>query len=155
MENNLSLRPLMKDDWKGMFEYGSDKETMKFLYHDYYKTEQDAKEHNSILMNESNQSYAIIYCGKMIGVTSLKGITTTKLYIGYVLNKKYWGKGLGTKTLELILDIAKQKHSEKIFYAIIYKKNIASMKILEKAGFTRSEEVIDEAFVYTLKNNLK
>jgi len=52
--------------------------------------------------------------------------------IGYWIGKQYWGKGIATKALAAFLDLVK----ERPLYAHVAKHNIASIRVLEKCGFT-------------------
>jgi RimJ/RimL family protein N-acetyltransferase len=56
--------------------------------------------------------------------------------ISYWLGKSYWGKGIATQALTLFLEIVPQRP----LYARVAKDNIASIRVLEKNGFTLSGE---------------
>ena len=56
--------------------------------------------------------------------------------VGYWLGREFWGKGLATRALaELIDDLGTQP-----LYAYVAKTNVASIRVLEKCGFVRSDE---------------
>lgn len=52
--------------------------------------------------------------------------------IGYWIGKQYWGRGIATKALAAFLDHVK----ERPLYAYVAKHNVASIRVLEKCGFT-------------------
>jgi GNAT superfamily N-acetyltransferase len=52
--------------------------------------------------------------------------------VGYWIGKQYWGKGIATKALAALLDHVK----ERPLYAHVAKHNVASIRVLEKCGFT-------------------
>lgn len=56
--------------------------------------------------------------------------------ISYWIGKEYWGKGIATRALAAFLDVQK----ERPLYARAVKDNIASLRVLEKCGFTISGE---------------
>lgn len=56
--------------------------------------------------------------------------------IGYWLGKPYRGKGIMTQAITLILDIARQRGLQMV-EAKVFSHNNASMRSLEKAGFSR------------------
>lgn len=56
--------------------------------------------------------------------------------IGYFIgDKDYWGKGVATETISIILDLAKNKYNLAKVTAELYEPNIASEKTLLKNGF--------------------
>ncbi len=57
--------------------------------------------------------------------------------VGYWLGKKYWGKGITTEALELLLDFAFNELKLHRVYAYTFIDNIGSQRVLEKCGFTR------------------
>lgn len=65
--------------------------------------------------------------------------------VGYWLGKQYWGKGIATRALAEFLNHVTQRP----LYAHVAKHNIASIRVLEKCGFTRYGES-DEEFVLKL-----
>jgi RimJ/RimL family protein N-acetyltransferase len=78
--------------------------------------------------------------------------------VGYWIGREYWGKGIATRALSEFLGHVKVRP----LYAHVAKHNIASIRVLEKCGFTisgedkrfsnaRGEEV--EEFVLKLRAN--
>ena len=57
-----------------------------------------------------------------------------KPLIGYWIGKNYWGKGVATKALSEFLGHVRARP----LYAHVAKHNIASIRVLEKCGFTIS-----------------
>lgn len=52
--------------------------------------------------------------------------------VGYWIGKEYWGKGIATQALSDFLG-----HVEtRLLYAHVAKHNIASLRVLQKCGFT-------------------
>jgi len=68
--------------------------------------------------------------------------------VGYWLGKKYWGKGVATQALSAFLDHVKARP----LYARVAKHNIASIRVLEKCGFTICGEEVEE-FILKLGTN--
>jgi RimJ/RimL family protein N-acetyltransferase len=52
--------------------------------------------------------------------------------VGYWIGREYWGKGLATRALSDFLTIVKTRP----LYAAAAKDNVASIRVLEKCGFT-------------------
>ncbi|MEM4263283.1 MAG: GNAT family protein [Candidatus Woesearchaeota archaeon] len=57
--------------------------------------------------------------------------------VGYWLGKKYWGKGITSEALELLMGFAFDELKLHRLYANTFIENIASQRVLEKAGFKR------------------
>lgn len=60
--------------------------------------------------------------------------------VGYWIGKKYWGKGVATEALSAFLLHVKARPLR----ARVAKHNIASIRVLEKCGFTFSGEEVEE-----------
>lgn len=76
------------------------------------------------------------------GKLNLEHIGNHQAEIGYMLLPEFWGKGLGSKISNHLMQIARGNQiTTKLqqLYAIIDPKNIASRKILEKQGFIHKE----------------
>jgi RimJ/RimL family protein N-acetyltransferase len=56
--------------------------------------------------------------------------------VGYWIGKEYWGKGVATRALSEFLGYVKTRP----LYARVAKRNVASIRVLEKCGFTISGE---------------
>ena len=89
--------------------------------------------------NEDLELYGIFDKEKHIGNISLSGL---KSYhptgeISYVIgDTSYWGKGIASEAVNLIIEIASSKHSLHKVFAGVSSKNIASQKVLMKTGFS-------------------
>lgn len=73
--------------------------------------------------------------------------------IGYVLGRKYWGKGIATEAVRLVAaEIFKEKPEMERLEALVDVDNVGSQKVLEKVGFVR--EGVMRKFMY-LKGNVR
>ena len=59
-----------------------------------------------------------------------------KQEVGYWIGKEYWGKGIATTAMLEFLSFQKVRP----LYAHVAKHNIASLRVLEKCGFTITGE---------------
>lgn len=66
-----------------------------------------------------------------------------KREVGYWIGKDYWGKGVATQALSQFLSFVKMRP----LYAGVVKHNVASIRVLEKCGFTKCGEQGDEFFL--------
>lgn len=84
-----------------------------------------------ILGDESITKKAILYNGEVVGhVLSFEQFGQPA--VSYWIGKEYWGQGIATEALLQFLD----RLAERPLYARAAKDNIASIRVLEKCGFT-------------------
>ena len=160
MKNGVLLRDTTEDDLPIFFEQQLDSDAnymAAFTAKD--PTDKDAftahwakilsdhtKINKTILLNERVAGY--VACFEQFG----------ELEVSYWIGKEYWGRGLATKALSDFLGYVKVRP----LYARVAKDNIASIRVLEKCGFTisgedkgfsnaRAEEV--EEFILKLRGN--
>lgn len=57
--------------------------------------------------------------------------------IGFWLGEAYWGRGIMTEALRAVTEHALRTHDLVRLYATVFEWNPASMRVLEKAGYTR------------------
>lgn len=84
-----------------------------------------------ILGDETRTNKTILFDGRVAG-----SILAFELFgqptIGYWLGRDYWGQGIATRALSLFLGDVQ----ERPLYARAAKDNVASLRVLEKCGFT-------------------
>ena len=110
-----------------------------------------------ILGDETITIKTILFDGQVAGsVLSYKDEEFGELEVSYWIGKQYWGKGVATRALSAFLSHVKVRP----LYGRAAKDNIASLRVLEKCGFTicgegrgfsnaRGEEV--EEFILRLR----
>lgn len=90
------------------------------------------------LAQKPMQSFAITYKGNVagaIGVTPKDDIYRKSIEIGYFIGETFWGKGIASEAVALLLEYIK-KHFDVIrIYAEVFEHNKASMRVLQKNGF--------------------
>jgi acetyltransferase len=59
-----------------------------------------------------------------------------------VIADKYQGKGLGTKLVDMLIEVAREKNVEAI-YGVIMSENMAMIRLCEKLGFTTRRDQDD------------
>jgi len=78
-----------------------------------------------------------------IGACRLKKITDKDCeFWCYIGEKKFWGKGIGTKVLEILINLAKNKNLSSI-WLVVLKNNIRAIHLYEKFGFKKENESMD------------
>lgn len=68
----------------------------------------------------------------------------TLFEIGYSIERRYWGQGLATEMVEALVAYGFTTPDISAIVAITELPNIASQRVLEKAGFIRGENIFEE-----------
>lgn len=66
--------------------------------------------------------------------------------IGYWLAEPFWGRGIATAALKALTEYAFETHALRRISSVVMAPNLASMRVLEKAGYVR-EGVMRNAVV--------
>jgi RimJ/RimL family protein N-acetyltransferase len=70
-----------------------------------------------------------------IGFTLNHGVERVGAEIGYWLGEPFWGRGITTEALVAVTAFAVREHALTRVYAIPFEWNVASFRVLEKAGY--------------------
>ncbi|RPA69751.1 N-acetyltransferase [Cyclobacteriaceae bacterium YHN15] len=96
------------------------------------------------------QNFAIEYEGKLAGAIGCeigKDELRTNMEVGFWIGQPFWGKGIASEALVLYTEYALDKFPEvKRIYSQVFETNIASMKVLENAGF-EPEAILRHAYI--------
>jgi len=138
----LLLRRFVADDAQEMFEnYASDDEVTRYLTWQPYKSVDETRDWILGLIDsyegDENYLWAIVLkdSDTLIGSIGIK-ITATHFRgeIGYVIGRKYWNKGFMTEALNAILEFGFKELGITRIQACHHTENIASGKVMQKAG---------------------
>jgi RimJ/RimL family protein N-acetyltransferase len=151
-KNSVQLRVLEPSDKYQLAILANNKKiwdnVRDYFPHPY--TEKDAQEFIQMRSkNAAEKVFAIDFNGELCGMVGLilqKDVYRKSAEIGYWIGEPYWGKGLATKAVGLILDYGFKELKLIRMYAGVFEYNIASMKVLEKSGFQK--EGISKRAVY-------
>jgi [ribosomal protein S5]-alanine N-acetyltransferase len=80
-----------------------------------------------------------------IGIHLQEDVYCKNAELGYWLAEPYWSKGIMTEAIKQMVDYGFQTFDISRIYARPFSSNIASQKVLEKAGFIK-EAVLKNAF---------
>lgn len=163
--DDYCLRTIKKSDAKDMFEYGKDPEVTQYLNWGPFIMLSEAKKSISNIFfprirEGLPKGYSIIDTrkSKMIGTidfhSKIKGVNGAE--IGFVIHKDYWNQGIMSKALKKMVQIGFDYLGYDIIKIKHLKSNIASQKVIEKAGFKyiKSEKYMLEKRDYILKDDL-
>jgi len=146
------LRPIKLDDAKDIYEYAIDPDTGPRAGWTPHKNMDETKELiKNWLMPESNEEQFVIVLketGKVVGTMGLTDKTKHKssseyvnqlvengkfVYeIGITIGKKYWGMGLGTKTIKAMINYLFEVRGVDVVITRHYAENLGSKTIQER-----------------------
>lgn len=107
----------------------------------YPYTEQDGADYISAMLSANEDetfAFAITADNKVvgsIGVFRQENIHRQTAELGYYVAEEYWGKGIMTEAVKQICEYVFDKSDIIRIYAEPFAYNIASCRVLEKAGF--------------------
>ena len=107
----------------------------------YPYTEQDGVDYISAILSADKSetfAFAITIDGKVIGSISVfrqGNIHRQTAELGYYIAEEYWGRGIMTEAVKQICGYVFDKSDILRIYAEPFAYNIASCRVLEKAGF--------------------
>jgi [ribosomal protein S5]-alanine N-acetyltransferase len=146
---DFSLRPFHPDDAESIAFHANDFNIARFTSDAFphpYELSDAVTFIRGTLQLQPQRIFAIIVEDKAvggIGVHPQEGVSRLNAEIGYWLGKSYWGQGIITRAIPLVVDYAFQ-HFELIrIYAKVFGNNGASQRVLEKCGFTLEARIRD------------
>ena len=95
---------------------------------------------NGVREAEVETSFAIEYANEAVGGIGFRpgtDISRCSAEIGYWLGEPFWGQGLTSRAVLAASEWAFEKYGLTRIFATAFSHNVASMRVLEKAGFER------------------
>jgi RimJ/RimL family protein N-acetyltransferase len=142
----ITLRPLKMRDEDSLQRHANDPAVAYFLSRmPSPHTPKDARQwiRKTAAMARSNSGYylGIARCenDEIIGVIGLRNFKPAdrKAELTYWLGRRFWKKGLMSEAVPLMLNFAFRGLKLNRVHALVHERNTGSIKVLEKAGFTR------------------
>ncbi len=153
----VSIRPLKFSDGPDIYENVKDKEIVTWtvsIPHPYPKDGALKFIRKARYNIKKKRSYAfgivLKETGALIGVIELMAFDwkNKNAEIGYWLGRKYWGEGLMTEAVRLILKFGFGNLGLHRIYAKLFEDNTGSVRILEKSGFKLEGRMREERYRY-------
>lgn len=140
---NCTIRKWNLEDAKALSEALSNPKIQNNLRDGmpYPYTEQDGQEFiKGMLAVDENETFAfaIVYDQKVvgsIGVFRQSNIHNRTAELGYYIAEEYWGKGIMTDAVKQVCNHVFSNSDMIRIYAEPFAHNVASCRVLEKAGF--------------------
>ena len=142
-EDKLHLRPYTMSDADTIYEnLGCDPEMIRYTgWNPYFSPEATRKFVADVIQKydsgEKEYSWLITYKGEPVGTIGAYDYDAEQncIEIGYSIFREYWGKGFASRALKLVKDYLVQEEGIHTLKAWSVDANIASKRVLEKAGF--------------------
>jgi RimJ/RimL family protein N-acetyltransferase len=137
------LRPWHQDDAGSLVKHANNRNVAKNLRDGfpYPYALPDAKTWlNQLEQNKEDVILAIEVNGEAaggIGLHGLKDVYRFNAEIGYWLSQDYWGLGIISDAVGIMVDLAFTKGRWLRVFATVYEHNLSSMRVLEKNGFIK------------------
>ena len=141
---HLTITTFSPDMAQTVYENSQDDDTRRFVPDEVYNSVEEAREAIEFLMSRYESTdgpfvYPVITNneGKNIGYVQLCKLDEGTWEIGYHIAKNFTGKGYATEAVKAFLSAMAKKLNIKEVYGICLTENTASIRVLEKCGFTQ------------------
>ena len=140
--NTCTLRSWRLSDAESLVKYANNRNIWLNLRdrfpHPY--TPRDARAFfDSILGKEPETVFAIDVGGEAIGGVGFalqKDVDRVSAELGYWIAEPFWGRGIATEAVVAVTQYALAQHQELTrIFAVPFTRNVASCRVLEKAGY--------------------
>lgn len=156
----LCLRRITDDDVDAVYDYASRPETSAYVHWPRHESLDDSRAYVERAVHKVRQTRHFVLAveeratGRMVGTF---GVTSDKhrggeVSLGYVLHPDVWGRGFATELVTRGADQVAMLRGVTLLKAFIRPENKASIRVIEKAGFTyvrpaEADEVPDAACI--------
>ncbi len=145
--SRLTIKTFSLDMAQSVYENSQDDDTRRFVPDEVYDSVEEARAAIEFLISRYDSAdgpfvYPIITNdgGKNIGYVQLCKLDEGTWEIGYHIAKSFTGKGYATESVKAFLPAMAKKLNIKEVYGICLAENTASVRVLEKCGFTQIYE---------------
>jgi len=128
----VQLRNVEDRDLEVFFDHQADPQAVEMAAFPARDKEQFAAHWAKVRADDANVLRTIVVDGLVagnIGSWQQDG----RQFLGYWVGREFWGRGVGTQALALLVD----EVSVRPLYAHVVAHNVGSIRVLEKAGFRR------------------
>jgi RimJ/RimL family protein N-acetyltransferase len=132
---NVLLRPLEDRDLDAIYRQATDPESVRMAAF----TAEDQTDRRAFLNRmsrlraDTSNSYRVIEVDGAIAGTIASFRIDSELEVTYWVDRTHWGKGIASAALRILL----AETPERPVFARAASDNVASLRVLEKAGFRR------------------
>ncbi len=146
LTSRLRLREFEMQDWQAVLAYQQDPRYLRFYAWDE-RTEQDARRFVRMMLNQKERVPRVKFqlavtmreTGELIGNCGVRKERADSGVgdIGYEISPEYWGKGLATEAVEVMVAFGFEKLNLRRIWAQCIAENAGSWRVMEKVGMRR------------------
>lgn len=127
---NVRLRDVVESDLPTFFRHQLDPDANRMCVSNPRDADAFAAHWAKVLADPSGINKAILLGEELVGrVTCFQADGQTA--VGYWIGKEYWGRGIATRALALLLELVPTRP----IHARAARTNVASIRVLERCGF--------------------
>ena len=157
----LVLRLITEEDIKPVAELNLDPEVRKFFPDGIQTPEQTrlrVKEFMNFYEKQGLPCFVILdkLSNEFIGRCGFGPIETGEIEVGYLIAKKFWGRGYASEALKALLNWSKNNIKEHFIISFAPKAHTASLRVMEKCGMEYYKDGVGhgvECKFYRILNN--
>lgn len=139
----LRLRPLRENDVDAVFAYASDPEVARYVAFERHTAPGDSQEFVADCLKRYSEHVLAPWGvelkndGALIGTIGVTHASETNLRVevGYAIARPHWNRGYVTEALRAIVPHLFAELPIERVQAFLIPENVASLRVLEKAGF--------------------
>lgn len=139
---DIQVRPWRKNDLDALLRYANNPKIAANLRDQFpypYKRRDALDYLEYVRTMDVPMSFAVEHGGEAIGGIGFKlGVDIARISaeMGYWLGEPFWGRGLTTRAVTASSDWAFENYKVVRIFATVFSENVASIRVLEKSGFT-------------------
>lgn len=133
-----TIRPVTEGDFRVLFDQQNDPAANEMAVFPAREWDAFQAHWRKVLADPTCVARTILDNGRVAGNVGVFGPVEERL-VGYWIGREYWGKGIATRGLALVLDEIK----ERPLFAHVAKSNVGSVRVLEKCGFAVTRDNLD------------
>ncbi len=157
----ITLKTFTSEDINDFMEWATDDEVTIYMMWSTYTSRNEATVFFTNIVEKHPWFKAICLDGKVIGSITIdkgKNAHSCKAELGYVIARKYWGKGFATHALQAAINTAFNDLNIERIEAYVDPTNIGSQRVLEKNGFLQEgllrkyviqKGILKDRFIYS------
>ena len=146
--NRILLRLWRDDDAEALFKYASDPEVgPRAGWPPHKSVEESLEVIRKFFLNDHTWAVVLKETGEIIGCVGYLPAFLSNLQIkegqcevGYWMAHPYWGKGICTEALQLVVDHCINDKGFTVLWGSYFTSNPASGRVMEKCGFVDTGE---------------
>ncbi|WP_413582511.1 GNAT family N-acetyltransferase [Bdellovibrio sp. HCB288] len=155
----ISLREFIATDERELLDLDSDPEVMKYLTNGATSSKEDIQRFMNRVsqqLKDSNGKYGVWaaiekesyqFAGWFhLFPSRQEPENLERLFIGYRLKRKFWGKGYATEVSKALVQIAFEQYGAKEVCAQAMKANLRSQQVMINVGMTFKHDFLEGSF---------